>query len=92
MKLYNLYNDVILEENTRLITEGINDDIRKAMEGKYNVWITYTNKDNTTSKRYVQIYQKGTSDAGNEMISAYQIGGQGGGTKKGGNHMVGNNS
>lgn len=77
MKLYNLYNDLILEEidNAKLLNENVIDDIRAAMEGKYNVWIKYEDANGITD-RYIQIHQLGTSKAGNAMISAYQIGGR----------------
>ena len=74
MKLYNIYESIILEEKT-LITENVKNKILKAIEGKYNIWFKYIEDDNTVTDRYVQIYTLGNSKAGNEMISAYQLGG-----------------
>jgi len=80
MKLYNLFNQVILEEinkQTRLLTEGVgSSEIIAAIDGKYNVKITYRDPDtNVPSKRYIQIYQYGTTTAGNDAVRAYQIDG-----------------
>lgn len=82
MKLYNIYKSIILEEKT-LLTEGVRDEILKAIEGKYNVWFKYREDDNTVTDRYVQIYDLGMSKGGNEMISAYQLGGNIKPSKKG---------
>tara|TARA_R110000796_G_scaffold61077_2_gene141429 strand:- start:68244 stop:68729 length:486 start_codon:yes stop_codon:yes gene_type:complete len=76
MKLYNIYESIILEESKSILTEGLSneEDIKEAIDGKYNVWFKYRDKSGVTD-RYVQIYQVGTSKGGNRMISAYQLGG-----------------
>jgi predicted DNA-binding transcriptional regulator YafY len=85
MKLYNLFESLILEEveKTRsLITEGVStDDVRAAIDGKYNVNILYRDyEDQPPSKRYIQVYNLGRTKGGNEAIRAYQIFG---GSKRG---------
>lgn len=85
MKLYNLFEQVIFEEiekNRRLISEGVSsDDVRAAIDGKYNVNILYRDyEDQPPSKRYIQLYQYGKTMAGNDAIGALQIFG---GSKKG---------
>jgi len=81
MKLYNLYQEIILEEKS-FLTENVKNEILKAMDGKYNIWFKYKDDNNTVTDRYVQIYDLGVSKAGNEMISAYQLGGNIKPTKK----------
>lgn len=85
MKLYNLFEEVILEEidrNKRLISEGVSIDLVKdAIDGKYNVNILYRDyEDQPPSKRYIQVYNLSKTKAGNDAIRAYQIFG---GSKKG---------
>lgn len=81
MKLYNLYQEVILEETQKklsLLTEAISDgQVKAAIEGKYNVRIKYRDYEDgrPPSSRYVQIYVLGTTTAGNEAIRAFQING-----------------
>jgi len=75
MKLYNIYKSIIIEEKNLLLTENVKDEILKAIDGKYNVWFKYKEDDNTVTDRYVQIYDLGMSKGNNEMISAYQLGG-----------------
>jgi len=77
MKLYNTYKSIILEESKSILTEGLTneEDIMDAIKGKYNVWLKYEDKSGITD-RYVQIYQLGTSKAGNRMVSVYQLGGK----------------
>jgi len=73
MKLYNIYESLILEN----VTQELND----AINGKYAVNIWYRDKvSNTLEQRYVFIYQIGQSEAGNEIVSAFQAFG---GTKSG---------
>jgi hypothetical protein len=83
MKLYNLYQNIILEEIIKMVqlTEAVspydvdtvlNGDPNK--EGKfYQVSFKYKEKDGTTSNRWVQIYQRNISTANNGLIDAYQI-------------------
>jgi len=84
MKLYNLYNEVILEETEnalRLLTEGVSEDeVKKAIDGKYNVNIVYkTSDDSQPTNRYIQVYNLGVTKkkeggvGGNPAIRAYQI-------------------
>jgi predicted DNA-binding transcriptional regulator YafY len=78
MKLYNLLQEVILEEiekNRRLISEGVSiGDVEKAIDGKYNVNILYRDYENQPpSKRYIQVYNLAKTKAGNDAIRAYQI-------------------
>jgi predicted DNA-binding transcriptional regulator YafY len=78
MKLYNIFQNLILEEiskNTNLLVEGVStDDVNKAISGKYNVNILYRDYvDQPPSKRYVQVYNLSKTKAGNDAIRAYQI-------------------
>ena len=69
MKLYNLYEDVILEH----VDES---KILEAINNKVMANIMYVDKEGEPpTKRYVQIYRLGKSKANNPVISAYQIGG-----------------
>jgi predicted DNA-binding transcriptional regulator YafY len=78
MKLYNLYEEVILEElekNHRIISEGVSpNDVKAAIDGKYNVNILYRDYENQpASKRYIQVYNLSKTKSGNDAIRAYQI-------------------
>jgi len=78
MKLYNLLQEVILEEiekNQRLISEGVStDDVKLAIDGKYNVNILYRDyKNKPPSSRYIQVYNFSKTKAGNKAIRSYQI-------------------
>jgi predicted DNA-binding transcriptional regulator YafY len=78
MKLYNLFESVIIEEVNKakgLITEGVStDDVNAAIKGKYNVNILYRDPGQTTpSKRYIQVYNLSKTKGGNDAIRAYQI-------------------
>ena len=88
MKLYNLFEELILEEinrNHQLITEGVSiEDVKDAIDGKYNVNILYRDfEDAPPSKRYIQVYNLAKTKAGNEAIRAYQIFGA---SKRGNKH------
>jgi len=89
MKLYNLFEQLILEEianNRNLLTEGVSpDDVKAAIDGKYNVNILYRDdKDQAPSKRYIQVYNLSTTKGGNDAIRAFQIfGGSKQGNKNG---------
>jgi hypothetical protein len=78
MKLYNIYQEIILEEIAKefILTEDVMGDLKKAMSDKYNIWIKYKEEDGTVTDRYLQVYDLGNSKGGNEMISAYQLGGK----------------
>ena len=79
MKLYNLLEDIILEERAKLITEGVSDqEVMDAINKKYNVNILYDDFPDSTpavppSKRYIQVYDFIETKSGNKAISAYQI-------------------
>lgn len=78
MKLYNLFESVILEEidkARKLLAEGVStDDVNAAINGKYNVNILYRDyPDQPPSKRYIQVYNLGKTKGGNDAIRAYQI-------------------
>ncbi len=80
MKLYNLYEDIILEElerNRKLLFEGVSsNDVVAAIDGKYNVNILYRDyEDQPPSKRYIQVYNLGQTKGGNDAIRAYQLAG-----------------
>jgi len=88
MKLYNLFEELILEEinkNHQLITEGVSiEDVKAAIDGKYNVNILYRDfEDAPPSKRYIQVYNLAKTKAGNDAIRAYQIFGA---SKRGNKH------
>ena len=79
MKLYNLFEEVILEESKRLLTENVSDQqIIDAINGRYNVNILYDDYPDSSpsvqpSKRYIQVYNIGNTKAGNKAIRAFQI-------------------
>jgi hypothetical protein len=82
MKLYNLLEDIILEEIEKtkgLLTESVSDqEINDAIKNKYNVNILYDDYPDATpsvppSKRYIQVYNFAETKAGNKAIRAFQI-------------------
>lgn len=77
MKLYNLLEDIILEEviNKKIISEGIGyDQVNDAIENRYRVRIEYKDyEDKPPSKRFIEVYAVGLSKAGNPVIRAYQL-------------------
>jgi hypothetical protein len=81
MKLYNLYQEIILEEieldSKKIEPEVLNkrDAINAAITGKYNVWFQYKDENNTVTDRYVQIHYLTDTRQNNEAISGYQLGG-----------------
>jgi predicted DNA-binding transcriptional regulator YafY len=89
MKLYNVFESIILEEiekQRKLITEGVSiDDVKAAIDGKYNVNILYRDfEDTPPSKRYIQVYNLSKTKGGNDAIRAFQIfGGSKTGNKNG---------
>lgn len=76
MKLYNIFQDIILEEEKKLLTEGVLEDIKKAMDGSYDIWLKYRTEDGKVTDRYIEINKLGTSIANNSVIRLYQKGGQ----------------
>ena len=55
MKLYNIFESIILEEQKQLLIENVRNEILKAIDGKYNVWIKYRDNKNTVTRRYIHI-------------------------------------
>jgi predicted DNA-binding transcriptional regulator YafY len=81
MKLYNIYETIIFEETNKglkILSEGVSEsDVISAIDGKYNVSITYrSKKDYPPTRRYIQVYNLGITKAGNLAIRAFQITGQ----------------
>jgi len=70
MKLYNLVEGIILEVASK-------NSIMKIMDGKRLASIYYDDGEDPGGKnmRWVEVYCYGVSKAGNDMIRAYQIGG-----------------
>lgn len=80
MKLYNLYESLILEEVEKyrnLLVEGASTDaVKAAIDGKYRVNILYKDYDDQPpSKRYIEVYVLGQTTGGNDAIRAYQVSG-----------------
>jgi hypothetical protein len=79
MKLYNLFNEIILEESKKLLTENVSEEqVKDAIENKYNVNILYDDYPDEVpsvqpSKRYIQVYNFAETKAGNKAIRAFQI-------------------
>lgn len=79
MKLYNLFEEIIFEEKSKLLTENVSDqEVDEAIKGKYNVNILYDDYPDATpsvppSKRYIQVYNRAETKSGNKAIRAYQI-------------------
>lgn len=83
MKLYNIYQNIILEEifNKVQLLEAVPvNDIEKILAGDngkfYHVSFDYTDDNGNTSNRFVQIHQRNISTkkpTPNNLIDAYQI-------------------
>lgn len=77
MKLYNLFENIILEEiiNKQILSEGVGyAQINDAIENRYRVRIEYKDSENRPpSKRYIEVYAVGLSKVGNPVIRAYQL-------------------
>lgn len=81
MKLYNIYQNIILEEILRKVqlTEAVPVElIDKLLAGEprgkyYHVSFDYPNRDGSNSNRYVKIHQRNISTIGNNLIDAYQV-------------------
>lgn len=83
MKLYNIYQNLILEEifNKVQLLEAVPvSDIEKILAGDngkfYHVSFNYTDDNGNTSNRFVQIHQRNISTKkpiANNLIDAYQI-------------------
>lgn len=70
MKLYNIVNNLIIESVNR-------EPINKAIDQRYRVYLRYDDEEDNGGKndRFVEVYCYGVSKAGNDVIRAYQIGG-----------------
>lgn len=67
MKLYNILENIILENTNR-------EMIKDAIDNHYRVRIYYAGDDNTAAgARTIEVYAYGTSIAGNQVIRAYQL-------------------
>ena len=77
MKLYKLFENIILREVGEPLTGNVSDeDVIDAINGKYFVNITYQDyPDAPPSKRYIQVYNFSDTVANNKAIRAYQAGG-----------------
>jgi hypothetical protein len=78
MKLYNIFQEIIFEEISKKkvsLNESVSsDEVKAAIDGKYNVNILYRDyEDQPPSKRYIQVYAFAKTKAGNDAIRAYQI-------------------
>ncbi len=82
MKLYNLFETVILEEiekHRQIISEGVSrEDVMTAINGDesgkhYHVKMDYRDKDGKVSNRWVQVYQFVSTIANNDAISAFEV-------------------
>jgi hypothetical protein len=87
MKLYNIFQDIILEEISKdqeLINEGVLEDIKSAMENTVYIWFKYKSKGGKITNRYVVLDKLGTSLADNKVVRLWQVGGETTNTKKNG--------
>ena len=73
MKLYNLFEDIILEAENLLIESVDFNTVRDSIDNKYNVNIVYVDGDGVRTNRYIQPYVLGDTLASNKAIRAYQI-------------------
>lgn len=83
MKLYNLYQNIILEEIIKMmqLNEAVSpNDIDNVLDGDpnrqgkfYHVSFDYKDNDGNVSNRWVQIFQKNMSTANNGLIDAFQV-------------------
>jgi hypothetical protein len=77
MKLYKIYEGLILESVTNTIDNLINGETAKNGNTFYrSARIWYENKDGSLSQRYVFIYGIGKTKAGNQAIRAFQASGE----------------
>ena len=83
MKLYNLYQNIILEEIIKMVqlSEAVSSyDVDTVLNGDpqnqgkfYHVSFDYKDADGNVSNRWVQMYQKNISTANNGLIDAFQV-------------------
>ncbi len=87
MKLYNIFQEVILEETSKhqhLINEGVTEELLAAMKDTVYIWFKYQTNDGRITDRYVMVDKMGSSLANNGVIRAWQTAGQTTKTKKNG--------
>lgn len=85
MKLYNILQDIILEEiskDQQLINEGVLEDIKSAMGNTVYVWFKYKTDDGVITDRYGHIDKQGTTLADNGGFRFWQVGGKSTNTKR----------
>lgn len=78
MKLYNLFENIILEETIKekmILCEGASyTQVNDAIQNRYRVRIEYKDNENKPpTKRFIEVYAIGLSKAGNPVIRAYQL-------------------
>jgi len=81
MKLYNIYQNIILEEifnKVQLVEAVPTEFIDKLLAGEprgkyYHISFDYTDKKGNTSNRFVKIHQRNISTIDNNLIDAYQL-------------------
>jgi hypothetical protein len=82
MKLYNLFEEVILEEKEKYrqrLSEGVSsNDVNMAINGDetgkhFHVSFNYRSPRGDTSTRWVQVYDYARTISGNDAISAFEI-------------------
>ena len=82
MKLYNLFESIILEEiekSLQILSEGVSiNDIDAIINGDdkgkhYHVSFDYRSPRGDVTNRWVQIYDYATTTAGNDAISAFEV-------------------
>jgi hypothetical protein len=89
VKLYNLFEEVILEQTGQLLVESVSEQqVIDAIKNKYHVHILYDDYPDRVpsvppSKRYIEVYNLGLTKAGNKAIRAWQMGGPSKTTKGG---------
>lgn len=73
INLYNIFEELILESDNLLLEQISDDVIRKAIDGKYRVNITYNDeKGGPTGKRNIEVYALGDI-GGYPSIRAFQL-------------------
>jgi hypothetical protein len=81
MKLYNLFENIILEEvekHRKILSEGISaNDVNAMINGDngkhYLVDIKYRSPRGDVSSRWIQVYDYVTTTGGNDAISAFEV-------------------
>jgi hypothetical protein len=87
MKLYNIFENIILEEihkEQQLINEGVIDELLSVMKDSVYVWFKYRTEDGKITDRYVALDKMGTTIKNNKAVRLWQTAGQTTKTKKNG--------